>query len=437
MLQAKIRTVLGDLVKRTNQEIERGWKEWGYPEYASADGHDSWTEIERLAIQTVVIDGECIIRRLRGFDNEFGYALQFIDADLLDEQYNVAAGPGQNQIKMGVEVDRWNRAVAYHIWSRYGDDMSGRERRRERVPADEITHLFVRYRINQTRGITWLAPVLTSVRHLDGYEISELVAARASAAKMGFIKNVHPDAVSSFVWKADQKPTTTEVEPGVIQELLPGQEFQEFDPTHPSTAYEMFTSTVLRAVARGLRISYLTLTGDLRQANYSSMRAGLQPERDRWRVLHTWFACHFHRVVYRDWIDLATLKGAVAVDTRLGSDYYEVEWKGRGWKWVDPKSDLEAAQIEVSMGLNSRQRLAAEQGRDFEEIIDEIAYEEEFAEDAGVDISGVTQAPAAPAPQNSTNDQDGNPNTTDTGDGSGDPANARTVGRQRALAAVG
>jgi capsid protein len=68
-----------------------------------------------------------------------------------------------------------------------------------------------------------------------------------------------------------------------MPELPPGQEIQMYDPTFPTQNYGDFVVAVLRALARGLKVSYLTLTGDLRQANYSSMRAGLLPERDHWR----------------------------------------------------------------------------------------------------------------------------------------------------------
>lgn len=408
LLQAKVMTTArpgapATLASATNKEIERGWKEWGMPETCSADGHDSWVELQRLAVQTVAVEGECFLRRLRGFDNAFGYSVQIIDADLVDETYNVPVGAGQNQIRMGVEIDKWNRPIAYHVWTRYPMDRSGVERKRERIAADEIIHLFVRYRANQTRGVTWFAPILTSVHHLDGYEINELVATRAAAAKMGFIINKHPEAISNFdPGKPGDKRRQMDAEPGLIDELFPGQEFVSFDPSHPAGAYEMFTSTVLRAIARGLKVSYLTLTGDLRAANYSSMRAGLLPERDRWRGLQVWFGVHCCRIVYRDWIRMALLAGAVVVDTRLASEYYEVVWKGRGWKWVDPEKDLIAAEKEVKLGVNSRQRIAAERGVDYEEVIEEIEYEETFADDHDVDVSGTIargSAPAAAAPK--------------------------------------
>lgn len=436
MLQAMIRTALGKPAKATNDEIERGWKEWSYPENASADGHDSFIELERQIIQTVIVDGECFVRRLRGFPNRFGYALQIIDADLVDETYNVGAGPGQNRIRMGIEVDRYNRPIAYHVWTRYAEDADGTERKRDRIPAEDMHHLFVRWhRSNTVRGITWFAPVLVSMRHLGEYEVNHVVAARAAATKTAVIVNNHPDAVANFEPpKKGEEPRMFELEPGVMPELMPGQDIREIDPTFPTANYGDFVTAVLRAVARGLKVSYLTLTGDLRQANYSSMRAGLLPERDHWRSLQVWFATHFHRVTYRDWVDMAALKGAIAVDARLGSDYYDVAWRGRGWKWVDPKNDLEAAQIEIQLGVTSRQRIAAEQGNDYEEVIDEIEYEVEYADDHDVDVRIPSMVAPKALPAGPTDQAD----QKDKGTGSDetDSTDTDTAAGARRLAAV-
>lgn len=393
LLQSKVRTRLGDLVKATNDEIERGWREWGMPENCSADGHDDWVELQRLVIKTIATDGEVFIRRLKYFGNEFGYALQILDADLVDENLNRVAEPGRNAIRMGVELNSWNRPVAYHTWTRHLGDQGVRER--VVIPAAEMIHLFVRYRPNQSRGVTWFAPVLLNLHYLDGYEFSELTAARVSAAKMGFIKNMQPEAIAAYTPPKKGEQRTMDVEPGVFEELDPGQEVEMFDPKHPSTAFKDFTKTILRAIARGLNMSYTSLTGDLEAVNYSSIRAGLLSERDQFRSLQRWLGIHCHRLVYREWLDMALLSSAITVDSRLASDYYAVEWKPRGWKWVDPVNDLTAAALAIALGLDSRQRLAAEQGRDFEEIVEEIAHELEFADAMGVDVSGEAPTPAS------------------------------------------
>lgn len=398
LLQAKITTANGALAKSTNREIERGWLEWGMPETASADGFDSWPDLQRLFIKTIAVDGEIIVRKHRYFDNAFGFTLQIIDPDLLDETFNRPASTGVNEIRLGIEVNAWGRPVAYHLWNRHPGD-AGTKRERVAVPADEIIHKFVRYRPNQVRGVSWFAPVLVDLKMLDGYEEAELVAARTSASKMGWIVNKSPEAMQAFDPNAyGNYQKTLEVEPGLVSELLPGQEFQTFDPNHPSQAFKEFTKAVLRSVARGLNMAYTTLTGDLEAVNYSSIRAGLLSERDHWRTLQRWMGVHIHRPIYREWMQMALLAGAVKVDSRLASNYYAVEWKPRGWKWVDPVNDLTAAALAIALGLDSRQRLAAEQGRDFEEIVEELQHELDVAESAGVDISGAGTAPTGGVP---------------------------------------
>jgi lambda family phage portal protein len=387
MLQAAVKSLDGKLARATNQSIEKKFLEWGLPETASADGVDSWVDLQRLFMETMAMDGEVILRRLRGFDNPFGYTLQIIDSDLLDETFNVPAGPNQNEIRMGVEVDAYRRPLAYHLWTRYPTDQTGKEYRRERVPARDIIHRFVRYRANQARGITWFAPVMIAMHHLGHYQLNEVIASRAAAGKMGFILNKSDKAIEGWDWDA-KKTRSMEIEPGIIEELMPGQEFAQFDPSHPATTYDMFETAMLRSVGRGLNTSQLTLTGDLRQANYSSMRAGLTPERDHWRALQIFAAMHCHRPVYRDWVSMSLLSGELKVDTRLASDYYEVVWKGRGWQWVDPLKDLQALKLGMDLGVDSRQHAAAEIGRDYEDVVDELAYEEEYAEEAGIDVSG-------------------------------------------------
>lgn len=435
LLQAAVTAGDGSKVDRAIcKKIEAAWAEWGMPENATADGYESWIDFQRTVIRTIAIDGEVFIRKLKYFDNPFAFSLQIIDADLVDESYSRPASAGQNEIRMGVEVNRFNRPVAYHVWSRHVGDMGPRER--FRISADEIIHRFIRTRANQPRGVTWFAPVLVDLHYLDGYEFAELQAARISAAKMGFILNKGKEAVDSFEFDPANRKTM-EVDPGVIDELLPGQEFAMFDPSHPSNAFKDFTKTILRGIARGLNMAYTTLTGDLEAVNYSSIRAGLLSERDHFRYLQGWLGIHVHRLVYRDWVAMALLSGALQLGSRIASKFFAVKWRGRGWKWVDPVNDLTAAALAIALGLDTRSRLAAEHGRDFEENVEEIARELEFADSMGINVSESGHVPIA-LPADGKNDdgqQDGSsPNDTSEPDdtSSDDSSDATPIQRKRA-----
>jgi lambda family phage portal protein len=404
LLQAKVANRAGDLHDDTNDAIEAAWTEWGQPEHCTADGRHSWVDVQRLTMTTLVTDGEVFIRQLPGFDNPYGYALQFVDADLVDESYNVPAGVGRNEIRMGVEVNGWNRPVAYWVWTAYLSDTNGRTRTRVRVPAEEMFHLFVSYRPNQTRGITWLAPIMANLHYLSQFEFSYLQAMRSGAANMGFIQNTSEAALEGYKPpEPGEEPRTMEVEPGNIIELLPGQQFQAFTPKTADAAYGAYTSAILRSVGRGVGMSYSTVTGDLSQANYGSQRGGLLSERDHYRYLQQWIITKEHRLAYRGWLRQALLKGAITVDSRLASDYQAVDFHPRGFKWIDPKNDLEALEMAIKLGIDCRTHAAAEQGVDFKENIDDLAAEQQYAEDAGVDVSGTqTSASGQPTGQSPT-----------------------------------
>lgn len=407
-LQAKVRNRAGVLQESTNWSIEAAWKEWDFPENASLDGCDSWVDLQRLAAQCLPTDGEVFFRERKGAANRFSYTLQQLDPDLLDETFDHPPDKDGVEIRMGVEINRDGRPLAYHFWKRHPTDRYFNRRDRIRIPAvgtpeaDEaggVIHLFVRYRPGQTRGVTWYAPVLTSVKMLDGYTEAELVAARTAAAKMGFFQQLK-DSDSLVTSAAPQGGAAAPVMSGAagsVDFAPAGYEFKEWDPQHPNSAFGDFVKAILRGVARALGVSYLTLVGDLKEANYSSMRAGLLPERDHFRVLQVWFAKRLHRRVYRSWIGTALLSGAVRTDSRLASDHLAVEWQGRGWTWVDPVKDLDAAERAIKLGLDSRKRLSAERGRDFEDTVDDIAEEERYARKQGVSVAGIGSPSAAAA----------------------------------------
>lgn len=412
-LRAKIQTGTAKLHDSTNTAIQQAWEDWGLPENCSADGHDAWIDVQKLAIRTIAMDGECFFRKRPYYDNEHGFALQFVDPDQVDDWYTKLPGPnGENEIRSGVEIDENGRPAAYHIWTRHLSDAG--QRIRQRVPASEIIHLFVRYRGNQTRGITWFTPVLTSVKMYDGLTEAELVASRASAAKMGFIVTKDPMNATTSINPEDdpETPRLMEAAAGTLEELGPGQEIQAFDPQHPNAVFKDFTQVILRGVARGLGISYTGLTGDLTAVNYSSIRTGMLGERDNWRSIQKWLSVQFHRRVYRAWAPMAQLTGALSVDARLATDLNRVTWKPRGWAWIDPLKDIQARVLGMQHGLDSRTEALDEEGGDLEETFQNLADEQALAEELGIEIN-----PAAPPRANSpmgvpseADKEDANPN---------------------------
>ena len=374
-------------------KIEAAWALWS--EQPTRDGRGDLSNFQRLAIKTVARDGEAFVRIYRSFPrNPFGFALELIDPDLIDETMNTTVDGSGREIRLGVEVDSDNRPVAYHGWNKPARLTMGTARQRVSYPADEIIHLYDPDRVNQTRGVSWMTSIMMSMRHASAYSEAELVAARTGASKMGFFQK-RPDTPGGLV-EDDNNPGvfTTNADPGTFGIIPEGYEFAQFAPSHPSTAFESFMKAQHRAIATGLGVSYNGLASDLEGVNYSSIRAGLLVERDMWRTLQEWWIASFLRPVFREWLNMALLTKAVTLDSRDARKFLAARWIPRGWAWVDPLKDTQAGILAIGAGLASRTSLLAEQGMDFEDVVADIAEEDADAKEAGIDIS-IDKGPAA------------------------------------------
>ncbi|HUS98213.1 MAG TPA: phage portal protein, partial [Hyphomicrobiaceae bacterium] len=390
--------------KRVQSVIEESWKEWGELGSCDVTGRLAWTDIQLQAIETVARDGEAVYRMVDGWDNSYGFALQAIDPELLDVQYNVAAKGEGNSVVMGIELDMWGRHVAYYFTEPDQSRFVYRtERKRKRVDAKEIVFVHLPEWMCQTRGVPWMATALRRLNDLEGYDESAVVAARSGAAKMGFYKQTE-DAQPILTEAGESESGLTDgedsggqlfqsFEPNSIGILPFGVEFQGWDPSYPHSEHGNFTKAVLRGIATGLGVSYNTLANDLEGVNYSSLRAGAIVERAAWMLLQEWFIRSFHTPIFNKWIGNSLSVGAL-VDPRgrplrleREREFRRVHWQARRWQWVDPLKESQAAEKEIGLRIRSISSVIRERGEDPETVWEEIKAEREQLEALGIEPS--------------------------------------------------
>jgi lambda family phage portal protein len=393
-LQVRAREPNGALDQLANQILERAFYQWGRPGVCTVDGRLSWVDAQKVFIESVVRDGECFVLFVEDEANPFHFRLQFIDADLVDQDKNEVL-PDGTQIRMGVEVDATGRPVAYYVKARHPDDyqFSGQYVRDIRIPADRMIHAFRQDRVGQTRGTPWTATAMTRLKMLGGYEEAELVAARIGASKMGFFISESGDEFQADGPNADGT-LNMNAQPGEFMQLPAGVNFKEYNPQHPSTAFREFEKAMLRGIASGLGVSYTSLANDLESVSYSSIRQGLLEERDQWRTVQHWMIEHFCQPVYLRWLRNALDFGAVSLPGNKYFKFSETQWVPRGWQWVDPRNEAEAQIVAINNGLMTRTQALAERGLDIEDVLRERASEDELITSVGVTLPGGT------APQN-------------------------------------
>lgn len=387
--------------------IEGGFADWSRRGVCELTGRMSFLSLLRLYARTLARDGEVLVRRVRDAQmNRYGYALQFIDIDRLDETYNDQL-PNGNSVRMSVELDRLGRPVAYHILKRHPRDWQwAQEQERERVPATDVWHDFVTDSAEQIRGVPWMHAALIRMHHLGKFDEAAVIAARIGASELGLIQSPNGDPPAEFV---DGKAASdgaapwkfyVDVEPGKYRSLPPGYEFKDIPRPYPQQAYEVFQKACLRGVASGLGVSYNSLGADLEGVNYSSIRQGVLEERDSWMTIQGHVSDGFADVVARDWIEMSLAMRAVNLPLAKLEKFSAFTWQPRRWSWVDPKSDMEANVLAIEKGLKSRRAVIAEGGEDIDDVWSDLQ-----AETAKAGQMGLNFTTAAKGAANETNNQ--------------------------------
>jgi len=423
MLQSEAVGPDGTADEENRKLIEAAWKDWGELGTPEVTGTMSWIDVQRLVIETLARDGEVLVVDYATSDNAFGYAVQVLECDRLNEAMNAELDNG-NRIVMGVELSPLGKPVAYHLLTAHPGETTHTWAGRyyTRVPASRVNHLFITKRAEQARGIPWMNTAIRRLDMLGGYEEAEWTAARVAACKMGVVTTPDGDGYEGDDEDADGN-ILDDVEAGTFRQLAQGQTLEMFDPKHPNSAYESFAKSVLRGAASGMNVTYTALANDLEGVNFSSIRAGVLEEREQWRSLQAFVADALCDRAYRVWLGHALLSGALTIPPRKTDGLRVVRWVPRGWAWVDPLKDLDAAARSVELGIGTRTDAAAAQGRDFVDVVKRLAEEEQILKDAGLDKKPEPQPqPPQPPPPPEPDDDDGDDGDNDADAGDDDEA---------------
>lgn len=414
-LQAQVRTTRDELNRRVNEDIESAWSEWCCADSCHTGGRLGFAMLERALMAQVFEAGEVFVRKhYRAFgDSRIPFALELIEAERIADDLQVPGlSPASgNILRMGIEMDRFYRPIAYYIRNRHPSEVrwtGDAYDQVERVPADQIIHLAVVDRWPQTRGEPWMHAVARRLNDMDGYSEAELIRARSQAVRMGIIET--PDDASTFGEEQDDGSVEMELEPGTIQRLNPGEKWHDSAPTAPNPQLDPFMRYMLREVAAGCGPSYESLSRDYSQSNYSSSRLALLDDRDLWRVYQSWFISDFRQKVHREWLRAAVLSRAIA---SISAEQYAtdqkrfecVRYKPRGWSWIDPTKEVDAYKEAIKAGLTTVTDVIAATagGQDIEDVLDtrkrelELMEERELVFDTDPEIYGA-DAKAAEAP---------------------------------------
>jgi len=293
--------------------------------------------------------------------------------------------PWGNTIRAGIEQDTYGRVAAYHIWEQHPGDTFAKRNKRIRIPANEITHVFDKERSAGNRGAPWTSASLIALTHLKEFSRSIQIAARVASAKMGFFTKT--ETAGDYKGDSDAEDDEyfiNEAVPGSFEVLPHGYNVQSFDPETPPTTLAMFNKEVLKSIAASLNIQYYTLTGDLESASYSSLRSGSIQETAYFKTVQLMLIETVLEPVYSKFLESALLVGKIPFGVGAFDKFEEVEFLPRAFPSVDPSKSMLASKIALDYKLKSKTQVISELGREYENVFNEIADENELLEELGL-----------------------------------------------------
>lgn len=358
--------------KATDKRVMDLWR--AFVDSCDADGQLDFYGLQTLAVRAAFEGGDALARmRVRRIEDGFRIPLQLqlMEADQLDSsQHGIV---NNYKTVLGVQLSPIGTRQGYYLFPEHPGErgqfqLTGLTS--NFVSASEVLHLYRKARIGQVRGVSGFAPVMLQAKDLSDLQEAVIVKARIEACFGGFITSEEGDGAAIGPASKDADGNVVqELQPGILRHLKPGEEITFAQPTS-STSFDPVMMHTLLGIAVGLGLTYDQLTGDLRQANYSSLRAGkIEQRRLVEQVQYQMVVPMFCRPVWRRFIgmclDMGYLRGTV--------DDYPCEWIAPAHEAIDPDKDLRADILAVRSGRMTQRQFIAAWGNDPDTHLQQIA----------------------------------------------------------------
>ena len=410
---SKFDSVWAEEYRRTVEALWRGYAD-DIGRYGDVSRQLTVSQQMRLALRHKLIDGDSLVvnywmpERVGYGRADYATAFMVVDPDRLSNPFQMV---DSKYMRGGVEIDDHGVPIAYHIRKAHQNDWynSVESMDWERVLREDedgwtrVIHDFEHDRAGQNRGVGVFTPVLARFKMLARYYGVELQAATIAATFGTYVTSPYdPDQVREALDASDELSAYQGMRADWAQErpamlsgariptLAPGESIVSVGAAHPNNGFGEFASEMSRTFAAAAGISAEQITQDWSKTNYSSARAALL---ESWKTLtrrNTEFKIGTATPMFASWLheamdrnDLPLPNGAPDfMEARTA--YSRCDWLGVARGWVDPVKEKQGAILGMDGGLSTLKRECAEQGLDYEEVIQQRAAEAKAFKEAGL-----------------------------------------------------
>lgn len=375
-----------------NSIIEKSWKKWCKKQNCDVTGTQSFIEIMRMCIKRKKVDGGIIIVKRYTDDGFLPLQLQIFEVDELASDI-ISPINKANKVVGGIELNKFNKAVGYFIKQYSVDGMT--EIDPVYIRSEDVIFLYTKHRPSQIREISDMTPTITRIRDANEFMVAVSIKERIAACLAVFIKKLVPTSgigragidTSNSISRDYEGKTIT---PGMIRELNVGDEIQIVNPSGQATDASAYIKLQQRLIGAGQGVSYEATSRDMSESTYSSTRQGIIEDEMTYAEEKDLLLTVMDDI-YEAFVISLYLSGNLVVKNfwENKDKFLEHQWITAPKKWIDPQKEANANKIALQSGQKSFKQIAAEQGKDWKEHIDEMADVLDYAKSKGIDLETV------------------------------------------------
>lgn len=377
-----------------NTQIEAAWKKWCKKQNCDVTGQQSFNQIIRMAVERKKVDGGILFVKRYTKEGFLPFQLQMIEVDELDTTQTTPKKKS-NKVVGGIEYNSYNKPQGYFI-RQYGiDGYSLMDP--VYIEAKDVIFYFTKKRPTQLREMSDMAPTIPRIRDVNEFMVAVSVKERIAACLSVFVKKVLPTSGIGGIGRTNgntSDPRTSyegkTITPGMIKELNAGDEIQVVNPNGQAADATTFTKQQLRLIGAGQGISYEATSRDMSESNYSSTRQGLIEDELTYKEDKE-LLIEIMTEIYETFLISAVLAGVINIPDFWNEKdiYMSHEWIQAPKAWIDPAKESTATKTALASGQKTFKQIAAENGRDWREQIDDMVEVLEYGKSKGIDLGGV------------------------------------------------
>lgn len=432
-INEEILGITSEEARKLEETIEREFAHWANSTNCDIERIDNFYQLQQLALLNALLSGDsfALMTTTKRTGSIYDLRIELVEADRVSTPDNETINP---LFCEGVEKNANGEVVAYHISKFHPLSFQDREPREwvrvkafgEKTGRRNVIHVMNRERIGQVRGVPFLSPVIETIKQLGRYTEAEVLAAVINGLFTVFIEKESAsddvpfgEAVPEDMQVDSEDEGSIELAPGAVIDLGEGEKANMVNPGRPNPNFDPFVMAVIKQIGAALEIPYELLIMAFSN-NYSASRAAILEFFKVIKMYRAWFVADFCQPIYEEWLCEAVAKGRINApgffnDPIIKDAYCSAEWNGPSAGQLDPKKEVEAAELRVQGGFSTRERETTElTGTDFYKNIKQRKREEELLKEVnGSAKKKMDTANIGGKESDSDNDPDNDPDNPD------------------------